>query len=305
MHVEYRLKLYQRGSKIAPSHTKTVPRLPQNATKRGWIAIQPPWWSLLVFILRSCARRISPQDAPGRAHDLKMIVFSTAPEGKTESRIHKITKERARLIFTQGSRPIWYMALGPVGGTRPNCCSQYTHGLRPSCYSQDTHGLRPSCCSQYTHGLRPSVNSIRPLAFGPVVNSIRPWAFGPVVISIRPLAFSPVVNSILPLAFGSVMNSIRPLAFGPVVPTCSTLPYLSLTFSQSNLTVLKRKSFWKSLISTTHTQHTITHAHTHTHNHTRTRTGKSVASEKNSICSSFPKASIFQPISCRSRFGSK
>ena len=34
------------------------------------------------------------------------FVFSTVPEGKTESKIHKITKERARLIFTQGSRPI-------------------------------------------------------------------------------------------------------------------------------------------------------------------------------------------------------
>ena len=70
------------------------------------------------------------------------------------------------------------------------------------------------------------------------------------------------------------MNSIRPLAFGPVVPTCSTLPYLSLTFSQSNLTVLKRKSFWKSLISTTHTQHTITHAHTHTHAQSHTHTNR-------------------------------
>ena len=107
------------------------------------------------------------------------------------------------------------------------------------------------------------MNSIRPLAFGPVVNSIRPWAFGPVVISIRPLAFGPVVNSIPPLAFGSVMNSIRPLAFGPVVPTCSTLPYLSLTFSQSNLTVLKRKKVLLTIIDFhhTHTQHTITHAH--------------------------------------------
>ena len=34
VHVEYRFKLYQCGSKIAPSHTKTVPRLPQNATKK-------------------------------------------------------------------------------------------------------------------------------------------------------------------------------------------------------------------------------------------------------------------------------
>ena len=172
------------------------------------------------------------------------------------------------------------------------------------------------------------------------VNSIRPWAFGPVVISIRPLAFGPVVNSIPPLAFGSVMNSIRPLAFGPVVPTCSTLPYLSLTFSQSNLTVLKRKSFWKSLISTTHT-HT-THNHTRTHTHTRTITHaheqeKVLQVKKIPFAAAFPrrpfssrsavgvdlalnnpakiqvlkklislfKASIFQPISCRSRFGSK
>ena len=53
--------------------------------------------------------------------------------------------------------------VGPVGGTRPNCCSQYSHGLRPSCYSQYTHGLRPSCCFQYTHGLRPSCGfSIHP-----------------------------------------------------------------------------------------------------------------------------------------------
>ena len=127
------------------------------------------------------------------------------------------------------------------------------------------------------------------------VNSIRPWAFGPVVISIRPLAFGPVVNSIPPLAFGSVMNSIRPLAFGPVVPTCSTLPYLSLTFSQSNLTVLKRKSFWKSLISNTHTQHTITHAHTQSHTHTNS---KKCCKWENSICSSFLGGSVIERCRC-------
>ena len=91
------------------------------------------------------------------------------------------------------------------------------------------------------------------------------------------------------------MNSIRPLAFGPVVPTCSTLPYLSLTFSQSNLTVLKRKSFWKSLISNTHTQHTITHAHTQSHTHTNS---KKCCKWENSICSSFLGGSVIERCRC-------
>ena len=134
------------------------------------------------------------------------------------------------------------------------------------------------------------------------VNSIRPWAFGPVVISIRPLAFGPVVNSIPPLAFGSVMNSIRPLAFGPVVPTCSTLPYLSLTFSQSNLTVLKRKSFWKSLISNTHTHNTQSHTHTHTHTRTITHAHeqeKVLQVKKIPFAAAFPR----RPFSSRSAVG--
>ena len=172
------------------------------------------------------------------------------------------------------------------------------------------------------------------------MNSIRPWAFGPVVISIRPLAFGPVVNSIPPLAFGSVMNSIRPLAFGPVVPTCSTLPYLSLTFSQSNLTVLKRKKVLLKIIDFhhTHTQHTITHAHTPTRTITHAHEQEKVLQVKKiPFAAAFPrrpfssrsavgvdlalnnpakiqrlkklislfKSSIFRPISWRSRFGSK
>ena len=55
-------------------------------------------------------------------------------------------------------------------------------------------------------------------------------------------------------------------------------------------TLLKRASHTHTH---THTQHTITHAHTH--NHTGTRTGKSVASEKDSICSSFLGGSVAAP----------
>ena len=92
-------------------------------------------------------------------------------------------------------------------------------------------------------------------------------------------------------------------------PSCANLQYTPLPFPY--LFPIESHRFKKKVLLKiidfhhTHTTHNHTRTHTHTHNHTRTRTGKSVASEKNSICSSFPKASIFQPISCRSRFGSK
>ena len=110
-------------------------------------------------------------------------------------------------------------------GTRPSCCSQYTHGLRPSCCSQYTHGLRPSCesqafaaaclgrppprsfplsmgcwesplqqvgsrpscCPQYTHGL-PSqlLISIHPWTSSQLWFSIHPWTSSQLWFSIHP-----------------------------------------------------------------------------------------------------------------------
>ena len=184
---------------------------------------------------------------------------------------------------------------GPVGGTRPSGCFQYPwtssqlqSSIHPWTSSQLLFSIHPwtsSQCELNTPvGLRPSCELNTPVGLRPSCDLNTPFGLRP----------SCQLNTPVSVRLSYELNTPVGLR-----PSCANLQYTPLPFPY--LFPIESHRFKKKVLLRiidfhhTHTTHNHTRTHTHTHNHTRTRTGKSVASEKDSMCSSFLGGSVAPP----------